>query len=33
MPSDPNHGAATAWLLANQEPLFTADFVVDEALT
>ncbi len=33
MPSDPNHGAAAAWLHANSEPLLTTDFVIDETLT
>ncbi len=33
MPSDPNHVAAAGWLKANQEPLLTTDFVIDETLT
>ena len=33
MPSDPNHVSASAWLIANQEPLLTTDFIIDETLT
>jgi predicted nucleic acid-binding protein len=33
VPSDPNHTAATQWLRANQVPLLTTDFVLDETLT
>lgn len=33
VPTDKNHGAARNWLLRNQEPLFTTDYVVDETLT
>ena len=31
--ADANHNAATAWLRANREPLFTTDFIIDETLT
>ena len=33
MPSDPNHAAAAQWLSANQLPLLTTDYVIDETLT
>ena len=31
--ADPDHAAATAWLVQNQLPLVTTDFIVDETLT
>ncbi|MEM1011666.1 MAG: PIN domain-containing protein [Planctomycetota bacterium] len=33
VPSDANHAAATAWFAANERPLLTSDYVVDETLT
>jgi predicted nucleic acid-binding protein len=33
VPSDPDHLAASRWLVANTEPLLTTDYVVDETLT
>ena len=33
VPSDPDHNAATEWLAANRELLFTTDFIADETLT
>jgi hypothetical protein len=31
--SDPDHDAARSFIAANQEPLVTSDFIVDELLT
>src|SRR5207248_2806056 len=33
VPSDPDHASAQAWLRANQKPLFTTDYILDESLT
>jgi predicted nucleic acid-binding protein len=30
---DPDHRAATTWLVQNEEPLTTSDYVIDELLT
>jgi predicted nucleic acid-binding protein len=30
---DPDHAPATNWLLQNEEPLATSDYVIDELLT
>jgi uncharacterized protein len=30
---DPDHGAATAWVRQNRQPLVTIDYVIDELLT
>jgi len=33
IPTDPDHGAAASWLVANTVPLLTTDYVIDETLT
>jgi predicted nucleic acid-binding protein len=33
VPSDPDHAAASRWLMSNAETLLTTDYVVDETLT
>ena len=33
VPTDPDHSRAVQWLAANQSPLLTTDYVVDETLT
>ena len=33
VPTDPAHARAMAWLVANNSPLLTADYVIDETLT
>jgi len=33
IPTDPDHGAAASWLVANIFPLLTTDYVIDETLT
>lgn len=32
-PNDPNHVLASAWIAANDLPLLTTDYVIDETLT
>lgn len=32
-PTDPNHAIASVWITANDSPLLTTDYVVDETLT
>jgi predicted nucleic acid-binding protein len=33
VPTDPRHLAVTSWLRANNPPIITTDFVIDETLT
>lgn len=33
VPNDPDHAAAARWLAANDQPLVTTDYVLDELLT